>query len=255
MVAGHGEGSAGVRAVERAVALLFRVAERPEGASLRQLADEVGCSKSTVHRLLATLERLEVVERDPALRQYRLGRRLRALRQEAPAVDLRALAEPHLVALRDAVGETASLHVLDGAAHVVVAQAECRHAMRLILPLGQRIPLQKGATAKAILAFLPAAQQAVLGIPPLPHAVLSAEEREDIRGLGYAYSYAERVPGSSAIAVPLRDARGWVVGALALSGPSVRFTPARAVRSAPALLEAARQIETALRHGVAPQAS
>lgn len=246
MGAERGEGAAGVRAVERAVALLFRVAEQPGGVSLRQLAEEVGCSKSTVHRLLATLERLEVVERDAALRQYRLGPRLRALRQEAPPPDLRALAEPLLVALRDAVGETASLHVLDGAAHVVAAQAECRHAMRLILPLGQRIPLQKGATAKAILAFLPAAQQAALGLSPLPNEVLSAEEREDIRGLGYAYSYAERVPGSSAIAVPLRDARGWVVGALALSGPSVRFTPARAVRSAPALLEAARQIEASL---------
>lgn len=246
------DAGAGVRAVERAVELMFRVAERGSSVSLQQLADEIGCSKSTVHRLLSTLERLGVVERDPALRRYRVGQRLQALRQAAPPVDLRALAEPHLVALRDAVGETASLHVLDGAAHVVVAQAECLHEMRLILPLGQRIPLQKGATAKAILAFAPAAQQAALGVPPLPNELLTAEEREDIRNLGYAFSYAERVAGSSAVAAPLRDGRGWVVGALALSGPSVRFTPARAVRSAPALLEAARQIEAALRGSTGP---
>src|SRR3954454_2933913 len=68
-----------VRAVERAIALLFRLAEHRCGVSLQQLAREVGCSKSTVHRLLATLEGLDVVERDAPLGHYRLGRRAREL--------------------------------------------------------------------------------------------------------------------------------------------------------------------------------
>jgi IclR family transcriptional regulator, KDG regulon repressor len=238
-----------VRAVERAISLLFRLAEHRRGVSLQQLALDVGCSKSTVHRLLATLEGLGVVERDALAGHYRLGRRAREL---APTGwgrgDLRHLALPYMQELRDESDETVTLHLLDGDEHLVVEECESKQEIRRTLPLGQRAPLLRGATAKAILAFLSAAEVArILAATSTPDDPgPTAQELHDIRSLGYAFSISERVPGGSAISVPIRDQDARVCAALSISGPSFRFTPARAIRSAPVLVRAADQIAAAL---------
>jgi DNA-binding IclR family transcriptional regulator len=244
-----------VRAVERAIALLFRLAEHRRGVALQQLAREVGCSKSTVHRLLATLESMDVVERDAPLGHYRLGRRAREL---APTgwgrTDLRYLALPYMRQLRDESEETVTLHLLDGYEHVVVEECESQEEIRRTLPLGQRAALLRGATAKAILAFLPEVEVSrILSATATPEeAGPSPQERHDIRSLGYAFSISERVPGGSAISVPIHDEGGRVCAALSISGPSFRFTPARAIRSAPALMRAADEIAAALGYLPAP---
>jgi IclR family KDG regulon transcriptional repressor len=204
-----------------------------------------------VHRLLATLERLEVVEveRDRHFRHYRLGRRVRELSRDSWAqVDLRQLALPYMLELRDHSEETVTLHLLEGSEHVVVEQCESPQEIRRILPLGQRTPLLRGATAKAILAFLPPEQvRAILAaVRTAEHEGPSAEELQDIRSLGYSFSLAERVPGGSAISAPVLDRTGRVCAALSISGPSFRFTPARATRCAPALRQAAERISAAL---------
>ena len=241
--------ASGIRAVERAFDLLFRLAEGEPGVSLQQLAREVRCSKSTVHRLLTTLERIGVVERDTRSRQYRLGQRVHALAREAwPQLDLRQLALPHMRRLRDESDETVTLHLIDGPAHVVVEQCESPQEVRRVHPLGQRIPLLAGATAKAILAFLPTDEAAriIAANQAAGQSGPSQEELQDIRSLGYAFSLAERVPGSSAISAPIMDRTGRVCAALSISGPLFRFTLARATRCAPALLQAAASISAAL---------
>ena len=170
-LARNGTGSATrVRSVERAITLLFRLAEHRRGVALQQLAREVGCSKSTVHRLLATLESMDVVERDTPLGHYRLGRRAREF---APTgwgrTDLRQLALPYMRQLREESEETVTLHLLDGYEHVVVEECESQEEIRRTLPLGQRAPLLRGATAKAILAFLPDAEAGrILGVTATP---------------------------------------------------------------------------------------
>jgi len=242
-------GSTRVRAVERAIGLLLRLAEHRRGASLQQLAREVGCSKSTVHRLLATLEGMEMVERDGMLGWYRLGRRARELGTNGwTRTDLRHLALPHMQALRDESEETVTLHLVDGDDHVVAEECESNQEIRRTLPLGQRAPLLRGATAKAILAFLPEAEAArILAATCTPDDDgPGPQELRDIRSLGYAFSISERVPGGSAISVPIRDRGERVCAALSISGPSFRFTPARAIRCAPALMRAADEIAAAL---------
>ncbi|HLY66281.1 MAG TPA: helix-turn-helix domain-containing protein, partial [Chloroflexota bacterium] len=67
--------ASGVRSVERALGLLFELASHPEGIGLQRLAGQVGCSKSTVHRLLTTLQGLQVAEQDGRSRLYRPGPR------------------------------------------------------------------------------------------------------------------------------------------------------------------------------------
>jgi len=238
-----------VRAVERALELLFHIADHRGSVSLQELAREVGCSKSTVHRLLATLERLGVVERDPELRHYRLGRRARELSREPWAqTDLRQVVLPYMRELCSESAETVTLHRLEDTEHVVIEQCESPQEIRRSLQLGQRAPLLRGATAKAILAGLSADEaRAVLAQTRTDEdGGPSPQELEDIRTVGYAFSLAERVAGGASISVPLFDRTERVCGALSISGPSFRFTAARATCCAPALVEAARRISAEL---------
>src|SRR5581483_2034940 len=153
----------GVRAVSRAVELLFSLAAHEDGAGLQQLADEIGCSKSTTHRLLATLQSLGVAQQDGATRRYHAGPRLAQLAKLGPAsADLRGLALPAMRRLRDETEETVTLHVIQGDSHVVVEQVESPHEIRRILPIGQPVRLLTGATARAILAFLPPSEAAAI---------------------------------------------------------------------------------------------
>jgi DNA-binding IclR family transcriptional regulator len=233
----------------------LQLAHYGDGASLQQLAAEAGYSKSTVHRLLATLGRLEMVEREPQTRRYRLGRRARDLgRGPSPQRDLRQVTRPYMEDLRARSGETVTLHVVEGCEHVVVDECESTQEIRHTLPIGLRVPLLRGATAKAILAFLaPEARQRALAQTRTEEAPgPSDEELQDIHDLGYALSLAERVPGGAAISAPLRDATGSVCGALSISGPNFRFTSARATRCAPYLVEAAAEVSQAI--GYAPAA-
>lgn len=244
-------GAESVRSVERAVELLFLLVERGDrGVSLAQLALQVGCSKSTVHRLLATLERLGVAEREPGGRGYRLGQRARLL---APAggwtpVDLRQVALPLMRSLRDLSEESVALHALDDVHHVVLEQVESPHEVRRVLHVGQRLSLLTGATSRALLSALGAAEaEAILSrLRTSEEPGPSAEELADIRAVGWAFSFSARVPGGSAIAAPILDGAGQVRAALSIQGPRFRFTHARAARCAPALLDATRRLSVTL---------
>jgi DNA-binding IclR family transcriptional regulator len=246
-----GTANTSIRAVERAVELLFCLGGRDGSRSLEHLAREIGCSKSTVHRLLGTLEGLGAVavERDGHYRRYRLGPRIRELGREGWAqIDLRQIAQPHLSALRDESEETVTLHLVEGDAHVVVEQVESPQEIRRILPMGQRTPLLRGATAKAILAFMPGERvRTILAATRVDdYEGPTDQELADIRSLGYSFSLAERIPGGSSISAPVLDRSGQVTAALSISGPSFRFTPARALRCAPGLLAVAERISASL---------
>src|SRR4051794_30220556 len=183
-----GTNTTAIRSVERAVALLFCLAGRDGSRSLEHLAREIGCSKSTVHRLLGTLEGLGgvAVERDGHYRRYRLGPRIRELGREGwGQIDLRQIARPHLSTLRDESEETVTLHLVEGDAHVVVEQVESPQEIRRILPMGQRTPLLRGATAKAILAFMPGEQARTILAATRVDDYEEPSDRElaDIRGL------------------------------------------------------------------------
>jgi IclR family KDG regulon transcriptional repressor len=233
-----------VRAVDRAVELLFRLAAHPDGAGLQQLAGEIGVSKSTAHRLLATLQGLGVAEQDTASRLYRPGSRLAELALGAGVPDLRRRALPIMRQLRDETEETVTLHVLEDGSHVVVEQVESEHEIRRINPIGQPVPLISGATARAVLAFLPEAEAAAILAQFEARQRPSADELAEIRERGYSLSPGERLAGGTAMSAPVFDADGRVAAALSVSGPRFRFTLARAARCAPALMAAARRLST-----------
>lgn len=242
-------GSGSVRSVERAINLLFSLAEHPDGASLNQLARDIQCSKSTVHRLLATLEGLDVAEQDARSREYRLAPRVRRLGRDGwTRVDLREIAASYMRELRDLSGETVTLHAMEGTSYVVIDQCESQQAVRRVWDIGQRLPLLGGATTRAILSVLglEEAERILAQTRTAERGGPARQELETARRQGYAFAYSERVPGGSSISAPLFGASGRVVGAISVSGPDYRFTEERAVVCAPSLIQAATRISSAM---------
>lgn len=242
------DGKLTVRAVERALDILLCFTET-EDLSLTEISSRVGLHKSTVHRLLASLEGKSFIIRDPASDRYRLGFRIWELSANMSHSDDPALLLlPELERLRDQLGETVSLYVRDGMERVRVQAVQSNQAIRRVAPIGARLPLYVGASSKVLVAFAEDEEQrALLEDPAWPKADDAAaaayrQQLAEVRALGYATSVEEREPGAAAVAAPIFNRAHRLVAALAVSGPSNRLTLEQMKEQAPLIMEAARRM-------------
>jgi DNA-binding IclR family transcriptional regulator len=220
------------------VAILRAVAEEP--ATLADLVARTGLPRATAHRLAVALEGHRLVRRTET-GSWAPGPALAELGRSGP--DLAGLAEQHLVALRDASGESAQFYVRDGAARVCIAAAERASGLRDTVPVGARLPLTAGSAAHALLAFAPADEVT----PLLSAASFTARTLLDVRRRGWAHSVAEREPGVASLSAPVRDGAGGVLGAVSISGPVERLGRRPAPEIIGPVLEAAAAISRAAR--------
>jgi len=235
-----------VRAVERALDVLLCFTGKSEWG-LTEIAAQIGLHKSTVHRLLATLEGRGFIVRDDATEKYRLGLRILELSSNlSHDGDLSVVLLPYMVNLRDQLGETVSLYVRDRGERVRIQAVQSEQAIRRVAVVGARLPLSVGASSKVLMAFAdPSVRQAVMADPAWPHTIDKAkyaDQLEEIRARGYATSFEEREPGAAAVAAPIFNRSGQPIAALAVSGPSNRLTPEAMHLHAPAIMEAAKRM-------------
>src|SRR5687767_2785318 len=128
-----------VQSVARAFAILDAVAERPAGVTA--VAERLDLPKSTVARLLGSLETLGAVERLDG-RRWQVGPGLRALTDAmSPARSMAALVRPELAALVRSVGEDAGLALADGNDVLYSDQVECDHPVQVRDWTGTRAPM------------------------------------------------------------------------------------------------------------------
>ena len=219
------------RSVERAIGILDLLAQGGwrTGADV---ARELRVHRSTALRLLGTLERHALVERDQRTARYRLGRRLPQLASVVSGVlDLRSVARPVCERLATAAGETATLDVLMGDVIVPIEQATASTSVMCVNWLGRRTPVHCTASGKAITAFATGeVRQRLLELPldrVTPHTITERAEfesqLEESRRAGFARTHEELEVGLDAIAAPVFGADGEVVAALDVSGPSHRL--------------------------------
>ncbi len=142
-----------IRAVERVCDILDVLQRSREGASLSDVAEVTSLPKSSAYRYLSALEARRYVERDNTNNLYRLGMAFRP--QHTRQIDmLVAHAKPYLEKLRDRLGETTNLGVLEGAHIVHALVVESNEMMRLAARVGDRGNLHSTALGKAIAAEL-----------------------------------------------------------------------------------------------------
>ncbi|MEO3946494.1 IclR family transcriptional regulator [Gorillibacterium sp. CAU 1737] len=240
-----------VRAVERALDVLLCFTHDSD-LSLTELSARVGLHKSTVHRLLASLEGKGFVRRDPASERYRLGYRMWELSANLSQDDEPgAIVLPEMERLRDRLGETISLYVRDDLERIRVQAVQSNQAIRRVAPIGLRLPLHLGASGKVLVAF---------GEPELAQHLFAQEvwadeeQREafeqqlkEAKQNGFATSLEEREAGAAAIAVPIFNRAHRLVAALAVSGPVSRLTPDKMLEDVPEILDAAGRMGSMLK--------
>ncbi len=222
------------RTLTRGLSILETLAEADElGLGPSAIAADVGFDKATVTRLLRTLIETGYVLQDPATRKYRLtGKILRLAHGIARSLDLQRVARPHLKALRDLIGETVHLGVMEDLAVYYVDKLEADNSIQLVTAVGHTMPLHSTALGKAILAALPEdereatyrrmdfAARTERTICTLP------EFREEIRRTqirGYAIDDRENQLHGACVAAAIIAVGGRPLGAMSVSGPHFRI--------------------------------
>ncbi len=234
-----GEEASGTQALDRAVGLLRLVASATgRGARLADLIEQSNFSKPTGHRLLRALERLGLLEQDPATRLYHLGPEafvVGALAAERFGVHRAAL--PSLARIASASEDTAFLSVRRDWHAVCLHREEGPFPIRShVLKAGDRHPLGVGAGSLAILAALPDAEaeamiQASAGEIATRYPDFSPALLRDLavqtRARGFALNPGLLMAGSWGIGVPVLDRQGRCEGALSIAAIESRLGTSR----------------------------
>jgi IclR family transcriptional regulator, pca regulon regulatory protein len=153
-------GAGASQSLERGLAVLSSFGPDRPTLGISQLARELGLTRSTTHRYVATLASLRYLEQDRTTRKYRLGPRVLDLGfAMLGSLELREIAAPHLRQLTDTTGHTSNLAIRDDTDVILIDRVRGRpgryHHLEFTLHVGSRLPSYCSATGKALLAFLP----------------------------------------------------------------------------------------------------
>lgn len=220
--------------------------------TLSELSERLNMSKSTVHRLLSSLEQVGFVDKEARPGSYRLGLKLFELGSLVQSrLELRQIALPYIASLVERTGETSFLIIRDGLHAVCIERIEGANVQSLFLRVGGTLPLHAGGGPRCLLAYLPVTVlDELMSDGPLqaftPYTIIDRDAlATDVNHTceqGYVLSYQDVTIGVAAIAAPIFDHRNNVVGALSLSGITPRWTESHVSAILKQLRTAANQI-------------
>lgn len=223
-----------IAVLDRAFCILEVLARTRRALTLAELAEEGRLPKPTVHRILKSLRDLGYVEQVDRGGAYELAARLASLREYGRDAAVREKARPFMNQLHAAFDETVNLGLLEGVFVRYVDVIETTQPLRWIVKPGARDSFRTTALGRAIVAHLPAEQQARLvtkactALPARGRRVARQALEQELAATlarGYALEEEETVAGVACLAVPLAFL-GEPLAAVSLSVPVHRF-PAR----------------------------
>jgi DNA-binding IclR family transcriptional regulator len=218
--------SAGVAAVDRALAILDAFTDEDQKLALAEVAKRTGLYKSTVIRLARSLEKAGYLQRSEE-GAYRLGSKLLSLGAMYQKHFGTAEVVPQtLRQIVDELHEGASFYVRDDAQRLCLHRVESPRAVRDSIHVGDRLPLTVGAAGHVILAF----------------SGLTGDKYDDIRRMMYAASFGERDAETAAVACPVFGLDQKFIGALSVSGPRYRIEALGVQSIVPVLFRHARNL-------------
>jgi DNA-binding IclR family transcriptional regulator len=252
-----------IKSLQRAVTILRSFSEAEPELRVTELSRRLGWHKSTVSRILSTLQGEGLVSQNPATGAYRLGLGLISLAGVALGrLDVRGIAQPHLPDLVALSEETVNVTVLDGQECVNIERAASPKPIHYVGWIGRRMPLHCTASGKLHLAYLsPTEQEEALPATLRGYTETTIVDRPqllsslpEIARQGYAEVHEEFEVGFSAIAAPIFGHRGDILATLAVSGPTFRLNVARIAELRRPLMETAGQISLEMGYHWEPDA-
>lgn len=199
-----------------------------------EIAKSLDLDPGTVAGLVYTLKSGHYLDQNPVNRKYRLG--LKVVERASvllEQMDLRKIAKPYLDELRDWCGESVNLAILDRQEVVYIERVFGTHSLGIRSELGKRAPVHSTALGKAIAAFLPEKDLAVLleqypFLPVTPFTIVDQEafeaELAKVRSRGYAVDEQENELGGRCIAAPIFDYHAYPMAAVSVSVPIQRLS-------------------------------
>ena len=216
-----------VRAVERAIDVLTSFDAERTTLEIGDLQRSTGLTRPTLYRLLQALESKGFIHSRGNPKRFELGpavhRLAHAWDRSFPVV---SVSKPVLEDLRASTGETVALMLaVSPLVRTCAIELKSPHPISFSRGTGYSDPMHRGASGKAMLAFLPQADQAraLARVEPARVRDELVAELAGIRKAGYALTFAELVDGVCAIGAPVLDATGRAHASICVFGPQQRM--------------------------------
>ncbi|MBN1332460.1 MAG: IclR family transcriptional regulator [Synergistales bacterium] len=240
--------------VSKTMKVLEALLENDNSLPLRELARKCGLPKSSLHRILVSLEKEGWVFQNPVSREYRMGIRFLIFAQKwRMHQELVIIASPHMEALSSLTGETVVLGMYESQEVRILHVVESLNPIKYHFRIGGLLPLTAGAMGKIMLAYSP--DQIVKRILAKPlsvytdHTIIESRELraelEKIRQQGFSVSLEEVDIGGAAIGAPILDENDQLVAGIILDGLASRIQD-RLDEFIPSILRTAEAISTEL---------
>ena len=242
-------------AINRALDILFCVAEAGRDVGISEIAQMLGSDKATVFRALKAFEKRDLIEQNAETKKYRLGLGTVSLAgKKLHGLSVASRAQPFLSKLSQDMQETVQLSVRSGDRVLYLAVVESPQPIRVASEVGAFAPMHCTAAGKIFLAFSEPDIESFVSRSPLekrtPNTLTDVEalkrDLQQVRERGWSMDDEELLPHLRVVAAPIRDFSGNVSAAIALGGPTLRVTPEKVTGMVDAVTAAAQEISGVL---------
>jgi DNA-binding IclR family transcriptional regulator len=241
-----------IQSLDRGLQLLEIISQSREPMGLPELSEMLKVDRSTVHRLLGTLQKRNFVIQDPVSKRYSMGLQVIELSRRAlDGINFRAVAKPYLKRLSNETGESTNLFIHTNNHAVCIDFEASTSPLAVSNDTGVVYIIHATAGGKILLAFMPEA----LRLKVLSKGTLNAytprtltdinallAHLQQVRAQGYAVDDEERYVGVRCIAAPIFDHNSKNIAGISVSGPASRMTLDRIPEVAKKVIEAANDI-------------
>ena len=257
----HGEVGAS-KSLRKALRILIHLGENGPEMAISQISFDLALSKSTVFRLLTTMQKFHLIEQNPHNEKYRLGLRFHELGSRSlHGRSLQSEARPFLEELARRSNESVCLAVPGSGGIICLDRVDSPTALLTVRTvIGERLQAHCTAVGKVFLAWLPEREGYNIifrygARPYTPLTILGLRDLKPVIDLtrlrGYATEHEELEKGLSGIAAPVLFKGGRIVAALGMAGPTLRFVGPDLEKKIPLVLDFAARISKAISRGPA----
>jgi DNA-binding IclR family transcriptional regulator len=217
--------------LDRALRIMEHLSTRQEGGSITDIATQLSLPKNSVFRIVRTLAASGYL--DERGKSWRLSPKILSLGYTAvQSTHLISACMDEMRALRDEINETIFVGAISEGKVVILEELASFQLVKFTIEIGHKVPIHASAPGKAILAYLPPAEQRDLlahiaftrfNDRTIPGMKAMQTEIEKVLGLGYALDLGEEVAEIWCAASPVLDYRAYPIASIWLSGPQFRL--------------------------------